>query len=245
MMLRQIVKLNRNAANWLVEKYPKFFSGPSYKNELDDRIAREIESIKPQTILEVGGIDRPLLSRGHGYEYIGLDIEEQPTCYEIYDQFIVRSIEEPLDLSADMIVSITLLEHVPNNNAAFQTMYEVLRPGGTMLHYLPSKWHPYSIALRLVGPRLQKRLIAILRPDAVGVTGYPAFFDHCSPAEFETLLERQGFVDIDIVSYYRATDYFAFFLPAYVLVTLFENICSFFNFRFFASGFVVTARKAK
>jgi hypothetical protein len=122
-MLRRIVKWNRNAAKWLEEKYPKFFSGPSYKTELDDRIAREIEATKPQTILEVGGIDRPLLSRGNGYVYIGLDIDEQPTCYEIYDQFIVRSIEEPLDLNADMIVSITLLEHVPNNSAAIRTMY--------------------------------------------------------------------------------------------------------------------------
>jgi SAM-dependent methyltransferase len=244
-MLRRIVKWNRNAAKWLEEKYPKFFSGPSYKTELDDRIAREIEATKPQTILEVGGIDRPLLSRGNGYVYIGLDIDEQPTCYEIYDQFIVRSIEEPLDLNADMIVSITLLEHVPNNSAAIRTMYAVLKPGGAMLHYLPSKWHPYSIALRLVGPKLQKRLIATLRPDAVGVTGYPAFFNYCSPAEFEALLERQGFVDIKIISYYRATDYFAFFLPAYLAVALFENFCSSFNLRFFASGFVVSARKSK
>jgi SAM-dependent methyltransferase len=244
-MLRQLVKWNRNTARWLENRFPKFFSGPSYKNELDQRIALQIEAAQPSVILEVGGIDRPLLSRGNGYRYIGLDIEEQPNCYQIYDQFIVRSIEEPLELKVDMVVSITLLEHVPNNTAAIRTMYTVLNPGGAMIHYLPSKWHPYSVALRLVGPKLQKRLIAILRPDAISVTGYPAFFDQYSPAEFEALLVRQGFVSIDIKPFYRASDYFAFFLPAYLVVALFENFSSFFSLRFFASGFVVSARKAK
>jgi SAM-dependent methyltransferase len=244
-MLRQLIKWNRNRARWLENRFPKFFSGPSYKTELDERIARQIETARPNVILEVGGIDRPLLSRRNGYRYVGLDIEEQPNCYQVYDQFIVRSIEEPLELKVDMIVSITLLEHVANNTAAIRTMYAVLNPGGAMVHYLPSKWHPYSVALRLVGPDLQKLLIAILRPDAIGVTGYPAFFDQCSPAAFEALLARQGFVSIDLKPLYRASDYFAFFLPAYLAVALFENFCSFFSLRFFASGFVVSACKAK
>ena len=79
-----------------------------------------------------------------------------------------------------MVISITMLEHVPNNTLAVGSMFEALKPGGVTHHYVPSNWHPYSIALRMVGPKLQKRLIATLRQAAAAVTGYPAFFDHCS-----------------------------------------------------------------
>jgi hypothetical protein len=40
----------------------------------------------------MGGIDRPLLKRSDEYEYVGIDIEEQPTCYEKYDTFIFQSL---------------------------------------------------------------------------------------------------------------------------------------------------------
>lgn len=240
-VLKFFVAANRSAAAWLERRLPSVFVGESYKEELDRRIARDIEGRSPDLVLEAGGIDRPLLVRGRGFTYIGLDIEERPECYIIYDKFFVRSIEKPLKIDADLVISITLLEHVQNNSAAVNTIFEALKPGGTTHHYVPSKWHPYSIALRMVGPSFQKRLIAILRPNAVGVTGYPAYFDHCSPGEFEGLLRQHGFIEIDLKPFYRAADYFAFFLPAYVLVSLFENLCAALNWRIFASGFVVSA----
>ena len=142
-----------------------------------------------------------------------------------------------------MIISITVLEHVPDNASAARAMFGALKPGGTMHHYVPSKWHPYSVALRLVGPSLQKKLIAILRPEAVAVTGYPAFFDHCSPGDMERLLQQAGFGDIRIKAFYRASDYFAFFLPAYLAVVLFEALCEACGWRLFASGFVISAAR--
>lgn len=44
-------------------------------------------------------------------------------------------------------------------------------------------------------------------------------------------------------SFYPANDYFAFFTPAFILVTLFENICKSLNWEVFASGFVISAKK--
>lgn len=242
-MLRSIVSANRKCANWLERKFPAIFVGPSYADELQRRISASIQNEKPAVILEVGGIDRPLISKSTGYTYVGLDIEERPDCYRVYDQFIVQSIEDPVNVAAGMVISTTLLEHVPNNTAAVRSMFDVLHPGGVTHHYVPSKWHPYSIGLRLVGPTLQKRLIAVLRPDAMAITGYPAFFDHCSVAGMRGLMARQGFVDIEVKPYYRASDYFAFLLPAYVSVALFENFCSAVDWKFFASGFVISARK--
>jgi hypothetical protein len=45
------------------------------------------------------------------------------------------------------------------------------------------------------------------------------------------------------VPYYRATDYFMFFFPFYLTVLLFEKLCERLEWMFFASGFVVSARR--
>lgn len=242
-MLTAAVRWNRLQAERLRERFPGAFSSPAYLDELLARIRRDIEAIRPRSVLEVGGIDRPLLRRGEGYRYDGLDIESREGCYTAYDDFLVQSVEEPIAREYDMIVSITLLEHVPDNAAAVRSMFGALKPGGVTHHYVPSKWHPYSICLRLVGPKWQRRLIRHLRPGTEDVTGYPAFFDHCSVRAMTRLFERTGFVDIDVKPYYRANDYFAWCLPAYLVVSALENLCSACRMSLFASGFVISARK--
>ena len=184
-----------------------------------------------------------MLKKNPEYTYDGLDIEEKDSCYEIYDHFLVQSIEDPLPRNYEVILSTTVLEHVRDNVAACDSMYRALVPGGHVHHYVPSKNHPYALCLRLVGPRLQKLLIRYLRPHTVEITGYPTFFHHCTPGGMRALLARTGFSDIDIRPYYRANDYFAFFLPAFLAITAFENLCQRFGWSYFASGFVVSARK--
>lgn len=243
--LRRFVRLNRAASEWIAKRFPRLFANPqpSYRATLLERVARHIKHDKPGKVLEAGGVDRPVLARSTAYEFIGLDIDERPECARLYDRFIVQSIEAPLPESADMIISFTLLEHVPNNTASIKTMYDGLGVGGTTHHYVPSGLHPYSLALRIIGPHLQRRLIPILRPGAEEVTGYPAFFDLCTPHAMTAAFRVTGFTEIDVKPFYRANDYFAFFVPAFIVVTLFENVCRWLDLRALASGFVISARK--
>ncbi len=241
-ILKKFIQLNRKYSHLLEKKFPRFFVKPSFKDELLKRINSSITKGGINKVLEAGGIDRPLLHKGHGYSYDGLDIEARENCYEIYDNFIVQSIENPLEEKYDLIISITLLEHVPDNKASFNSIFLSLNPGCETLHYVPSKWHPYSMALRVVGPTLQKRLIPILRPGAEDVTGYPAYFDQCSVPAMNKILTEQGFTDINIQALYRANDYFAFFTPLFVTITAFENLCRILKLEIFASGFIITAK---
>jgi SAM-dependent methyltransferase len=194
-------------------------------------------------VLEVGCIDRPLLNRSSKFRYDGIDITYKAECEKIYDNFYVQSIEQPIENKYDLIMSKTLLEHVQDNDASITQMYEALRKGGYTIHYQPSKYHPYSLALRIVGHKWQRKLVRILRPWAVGVTGYPAFFDKCSPKEMRKLFNCKGFKDIETVSFFRANDYFRFFFPFYITVTLWENICKKLRWEQLCSGFIVIARK--
>jgi hypothetical protein len=242
-LVKSFVRWNRQASAWLHGRVPAIFSGPSYHENLLAAIARAMAKDHPSVVLEAGGVDRPILSKSPNYLFVGLDIEKRENCNHLYDEFVIQSIEKPIAQRVDMIVSITLLEHVPNNLAAVRSMFLNLTPGGTTHHYIPSGLHPYSIALRLVGPALQKRLIPILRPGSEGVTGYPAFFDHCTPRRMERLFAKTGFTDIEITCFYRANDYFAFFTPAYIVISIFENLCDLMKWRTFASGFVISGRR--
>lgn len=244
-VLRKFIEWNRRVCYAMVRRFTGFFHKLTYQQVLMDRIERTIEAEKPTRVLEAGGIDRPLLSKGRGFTYVGMDIDEKPTCHQIYDRFLVQSVESPIDGKFDMIVSITLLEHVPDNRSAVRSMYDALEPGGVMHHYIPGKGHPYALILRLVGPEWQKRLIAVTRPKAKDVTGYPTFFDHCTARGMTRLFRETGFEDIDIDVHYGANDYFSFFVPAFVLITAFENLCRRLGLSYFASGYVISARKPR
>jgi len=122
-------------------------------------------------------------------------------------------------------------------------MADSLVQGGSTHHYIPGAYHPYAVLTRLVGPKLQKRLIGVLRPQAVHLTGYPAYFDHCTPRSMARLFRGAGLVDIECRPFYRANDYFAFFFPLFLMLTAFENLCRRLDWSIFASGFVISARK--
>lgn len=242
-VIRRFVRWNRAISEWMTRTMPKVFSGHDYTADLLTAIEHSIEHDQPAVILEAGGVDRPILRRGQGFRFVGIDIEKRDDCDHLYDVFIVQSIEDTMPVTVDMIVSVTLMEHVPNNRAAVASIFHGLNPGGSTYHYIPSGLHPYSIALRLVGPAAQKYLIPILRPGAEAVTGYPAFFDHCTPRAMERLFRESGFEKVEVTPYYRANDYFAFFVPAFIVVSLFENLCNMLGWRMFASGFIINGRK--
>ena len=243
-MIKKFILFNRKICIKLEEAFPKFFVGSkSYGKDLNNLILNSLNDLKPLRVLEVGGIDRPLLTKSDNYRYIGLDIDSNDNCYSIYDEFIIQSIEDDVNDAVELVISITLLEHVPNNKKSFRSMYKVLLDGGEMHHYVPSKNHPYSLILRLVGPKLQKVLINYLRPHAEEVTGYPAFFNLCTVSQMQKELSLIGFKNINITPYYKATDYFAFFVPAYLFVAILENLFEFTGQTWAASGMVISASK--
>lgn len=240
---RKLIDANRSASQWVVQRFPSFFEAPNSISELERQLSRVIWARADCRILECGGIDRPLLEKSPQYEYDGLDIEYQPTCKEVYDHFFVQSVEEELPGRYDLIISKTLIEHVPDNRKTWTSIFQGLVPGGETLHYIPCKNHPYSLATRLVGNKLQRKLIRLIRAEHQAVTGYKTFFDRCTPRALRRELERQGFKEISVQPYWDAEDYFAFFFPVFLVIAVFNLVCRKFNWSVFASGAVVYARR--
>ncbi len=241
-LIRSFISANRRLCQAIEARFPDLTDRNRERLVLLGRIREDI-GVEAFSVLEIGGIDRPLLEKDAGFRYDGMDIDEKENCFRIYDQFMVQSVEKPIDTAYDMIISITLLEHVRDNRASARSMFDGLRPGGTTHHYIPSAYHPYSLCLRMVGPRLQKMLIPILRPDSVEETGYPVFFDQCSAGQMRRVFRDVGFEKIDVFAFYKANDYFAFFLPAWILVVLWEYFCRKLKLESLASGFVISGEK--
>ena len=243
-MLKNFIKLNRSYCRHLEKNFPNFFGNTeNYNNDLKQMIVGYIKKNSPKNILEAGGIDRPILQKSNNYFYFGLDLENKLNCHDIYDTFLVQSIEEPLDQKFNLIISKTLLEHVPNNNKSLKVIYDALYNDGVTMHYVPCKFHFYSIILRLIGNKWQKFLIHYIRPEAESVTGYPAFFHKCSAKQIKKLCSDIGFKNIIIKPYYRATDYFSFFVPFFIIIAVLENIFKYFDLKLFTSGIILTAKK--
>ncbi|MHC4556531.1 MAG: class I SAM-dependent methyltransferase [Planctomycetota bacterium] len=242
-ILEKIVSFNVKQTQSFDRRFPRLVRNGCYRSEIVSLIDSFISQKEFSHVLEVGGIERPLLKRSERIEYDGLDIEYKDMYKEFYDHFLVQSIEEPILRTYDLIVSIAVLEHISDNTLSITQMYKALRTGGCIVHYTPSKYHPYSLILRLVGPRIQKRLIRVLRPWAEHMTGYPAFFNKCSPREMKKISRASGFKQIKVIPFFRANDYFRFSAPAYILVTLWENICLKLKWEQLCSGFIIIARK--
>lgn len=245
-MLRKFIEFNRSVSLALCKRYNNFYYGLSttYREDLKEKVVHACKVNNARKILDAGSIDRPLIPLDSSYVLTGLDIEYSDKCETLYDNFVVQSIEEPLQEKYDLIFSITLLEHVSNNAATFEAIYNGLESGGETIHYVPCKNHPYALILRLISNRIQKYLIKTFRPWVdQEVSGYQVFFSYCSPGEMKRLLEKIGFCDIEIKTYYRANDYFSFFTPLYIAVSAFENLCKAWNWEFFASAVIVSARK--
>ncbi|MGI9290603.1 MAG: class I SAM-dependent methyltransferase [Gammaproteobacteria bacterium] len=243
--MKSFVVANREICLKLADKFPRFFkSEGAHKTYLENKLNDIIQSSHPKKIMDVGSSNRPMLERSSDYVLTGLDIEELEGCDDLYDAFIKQSIEDPIAEKQDLIYSNAVLEHVPNNDAAIASMFGGLNDGGHVAHYFPCKNHPYALILRMVGKKLQCVIIRKLRPWVKpGVTGYPTFFDYCSPAQMSRLLNKTGFEDVELIVLYRANSYFMFFFPFFILVTAFENLCKVLNWRMFCSGVVISAKR--
>jgi SAM-dependent methyltransferase len=242
-MLNRLISMNIRLSTYFDQMIPCLGTSKGYKTELVSFINAFLCGYSNCQVLEVGGIDRPLLCRSEKVRYDGLDVDSNERCYDIYDNFHKQSVEETIVDRYDLIISKGVLEHVRNNKAGVVQMYRALNEGGCMVHYLPSKYHPYSILLSLIGSKWQRRMIGLLRPWAANRTGYPAFFDECSPWAMRKLVEGSGFEHVEIIPFFSASDYFRFCFPVYVAIGLWDYVCRKLTLDQLCSGFIVIARK--
>ncbi len=241
-IFQQFVRTNRDLSIQLREQVD-FFYEENFYEYLRETLEDALQSNKKQTILEVGGADRPFLKKNKTYEYHGLDVAGDFAFKDKYDFFYIQPVEKNIPNKYDLVFSVSVIEHISDNRRCFKAIYDSLLTNGKTIHYFSCKNHPFSLITRSVGHKWQNILIQYLRPEFADLTGYKTYYDKCSKRDMEKLLTEIGYNNIKIKCFFGAADYFGFFLPFFALITLFNKFCRLFNLSAFASGIIVYAEK--
>jgi 2-polyprenyl-6-hydroxyphenyl methylase/3-demethylubiquinone-9 3-methyltransferase len=150
---------------------------------------------------------------------VGLDISARELSLApagSYDQIVcadVTAYEGHAD--ADIAICETLLEHVVDNELAFRALASIVKPGGLLLLFVPSRRAMFARLNVALPEELKRQVLFLLHPKSRGKQGFPAYYDRCTPGEFRELAARHGFFVEEERLYWRS-EYFAFFAPLYM-----------------------------
>jgi 2-polyprenyl-6-hydroxyphenyl methylase/3-demethylubiquinone-9 3-methyltransferase len=171
-------------------------------------------------VCDVGGGKNPLVDRVEkarlGLRVVGIDIDASELAQAAegtYDQAIAADIcQFRGDGTSDLVICQALLEHVPNVEQALKALASIVRPGGTVLIFVPCR-NAFFARLNLLLPQeWKKRILYAIWPNTKRDQGFPAYYDRCTPGDFRRLTASAGLRTVAEYPYFRC-GYFGFFFP--------------------------------
>ena len=178
---------------------------------------------------------------------VAIDISaEELAANETADRSVVADVSRHIPLAdgeIDLLVSRTLLEHVPDLRGAVKEMARVLKPGARTIHLLPCRYALFAIVARVMPFGLAKRLLHLAIPQAKGVVEFDVVYDRAHPRALERAFREAGFRDVAIECTWDQTDYFQAFFPVFLLVMLYQRLASLLRLRALASYAIVRATR--
>lgn len=175
-------------------------------------------------LYDVGGGKHPVLSpekkAAAGIKIVGLDIDADELSQApagSYDRIVCSDIAAFRGNSdADVVLCASVIEHVRDTRAALRSVSSILRPGGRAVFYVPCKNAIFARLNLLIPEKVKRALLWALVPKSRGYCGFPAFYDQCTPAEFERAAKEAG-LEVERIKLYWYSPYFTFFAPAFLL----------------------------
>ena len=236
-VLKKFITLNR--------KITAFFSTPLTLNTDFNNVVFKL-SRDAEKILEIGGSDRPVLSRSSLYHYVGVDLDKSKNYEGLYDNIHLGHIEDLEEENFDLIFSQYLMEHVEDAKFMYQQQIKRLRNGGTIIHVYPLGLHPFSICSQIAEIlRVKESLISVLRPEAKNTTGYKTYYSLGNVYTLRKFLNTIPNIEYNLHFGYSGSDYFGALAPIGILLELFNIMCRTFRITLFASNVLVTIKSIK
>ena len=174
-----------------------------------DTIRRDLETAKPQTVLEVGagegGLGSWLASR---FTYTGVEPDARSRAaagarFEPGHGRIVESLDAVGDQQFDAVCAFEVLEHIGEDRKALEQWREYLRPSGWLLLSVPAHQDHYGAADELVGHyrRYEQSTLTEVLHDAgfevVHLTSYGAGLGHVLQRGRNALAKRVAAKQVD------------------------------------------------
>lgn len=221
-LLRKFVAANQVIC-W---KFDRLFD-PSYRIDgnsdfITDFAPRFLR--RGQVIFDVGAGKRPYISAARKSELelkvIGIDISQEELDRApagIYDRAICADIMTFAgDGSGDLAICQALLEHVPDTSLALRGIASTIKPGGTLVLFVPCR-NAIFARLNLILPEsLKKQILFTLFPNTREAQGFRSYYNRCTPNDFREIAAGLDLEEIEFRDYYISS-YFSFLFPAYAV----------------------------
>jgi 2-polyprenyl-6-hydroxyphenyl methylase/3-demethylubiquinone-9 3-methyltransferase len=211
--------LSREFDKILPEKF-NFKAGYDFTNSLLPKYLAD-----NLTIYDIGGGKRPHLTPSKkkllDAKVIGLDIDKtelENAPKNSYDYTInADTTSYKGEKDTDLIICKAVLEHVKDIEAAFNSISSILKNGGIALIFVPCKNAVFTRMNLLVPQKWKEYLISLFRPQLEKASGFPAYYDKCTPKELKKIGIKNNLVTIEEKIGYKSS-YFNIFFP-YIYLT--------------------------
>lgn len=202
----------------LPPKY-RIYGRPYFRDTLVPRyLARN------QTIYDVGGGANPFLApqrkRQLEARVVGLDISADELARAPNGSYDAT---ESVDIvtyvgrgDADLVICQSVLEHVYDVAGAFRSLASILQPGGRLLVFVPNRNAFFARVNRLLPEALKRRILFGLYPEKEKTSGFPVYYDRCTPRDFRAMAAECG-LTVEEEKHFFICSYFFGILPAYVV----------------------------
>jgi SAM-dependent methyltransferase len=182
-----------------------------------------------------------------GMKVIGVDISAAELLHNrSLTATLVCDVSKAIPLandSADLVVSRSVVEHLPDVAAFVSEGCRVLRPGGWFIHVLPSRFAPFALLNSFLPNSFVKKFLYSVHEEQRGICGFPAVYDHCWPNAMRKLLTKSGFQVEEIRYQYFSSNYYDFFFPAFLLSVAYEWVITKLNLVNLCAAMLIIARK--
>jgi len=161
----------------------------------------KVDSLLPcNTILDVGcGRTASVLRKyiGKATVLIGVDLEDrvEPLTRITYIKGDISSIPVPRE-TADLIISRSVLEHLPDPNPVFREIARVLKPNGSWVFLVPNAWDYVSVISRLIPNRWHGWIVKRTEGRSEADT-FPTYYRANSYFAIKKLSEHNGLEIVD------------------------------------------------
>lgn len=162
------------------------------------------------------------------------------------DEVRVADVSQPLpfaDGAVDLLVSRTMLEHVPDVPQAVGHIARAVKPGGRTLHLVPCRYALFAIAARVLPFALAKRILHTMIPESRGVVEFDVFYDHCHPSALERAFRDAGFADVEVECTWDQSHYAHALFPLFLIVLAYQRLAQRAGLRRLASYALVRATR--
>lgn len=248
--VRRFIEWNRRVSRWERSLVTRLVPDSAHDGPRDFRDNVLPSLLKPGLrVLDVGGGKHPAIplqtKQGLGLSVVGLDVSESELAQApagAYDSIVVGDVAAvSIPGKYDLVFSRTLLEHVANTRAAIANLAGVLAPGGVMAHVVPCRNAPFAILNRGLGNRTARRLLFGIFPEKARNSGFPAFYQDCTPGRLSRICRESGLDVVKAIPYYNS-EYTSFFAPLYTVEMLRQVLMCCLRLENFAEGFSIVAR---